>query len=555
MFNSARFIGPAIAGLLIAHVGIAAAFAANAFGYIAFQISLANLRDIPALPVRAAQNAVRASLEAFSYVARHPGIGPMLLLFAVTAIGTRGFIELFPGFADSVFHRGPQGLAMLTSTVGLGAICGGAWMLVRSQISGLTTVVLANTLLMSLAILAFTATDRFFLALPCVFVAGAAMTITGTGAQTLIQAAVDRRMRGRVMALYGMIFRAGPALGAVMIGMASEHLGLRLPLAIGALVSCGFWALTLHRRKAIAAALESPPPAPDIPRRGCRGGAGRAGRVVPRLLCSGSAIARRHWCGGWGRNGASPAPAAAAKAACGSTATIRSRTRRLPASPISWSRSRPTSTATRFSIFTAATSPRPAEAELARLSVDDRGVRHARRRLGRRDLRAPADRRARPAPGRRGRRLAGPSEKAPGCRCISSASPGFTGRAAARSTRCAPAPRSGSTPGQVFSRIHVDDLASVLVASIARPRPGAIYNVCDDEPAAPEAVVAHAASLLGLPAPPLVPFEAAGLSPMARSFYDDNKRVANALIKTELGVALGYPNYRAGLAAILAAGG
>ena len=95
----------------------------------------------------------------------------------------------------------------------------------------------------------------------------------------------------------------------------------------------------------------------------------------------------------------------------------------------------------------------------------------------------------------------------------------------------------------------------VLLASIARPRPGTIYNVCDDEPAAPEAVIAHAASLLGLPAPPLVPFEAAALSPMARSFWDDNKRVSNALIKSELGVALRYPNYRAGLAAILAAGG
>jgi nucleoside-diphosphate-sugar epimerase len=110
-------------------------------------------------------------------------------------------------------------------------------------------------------------------------------------------------------------------------------------------------------------------------------------------------------------------------------------------------------------------------------------------------------------------------------------------------------------PGQVFSRIHVDDLASVLIASIARPRPGAIYNICDDEPAAPEAVVAHAASLLGLPALPLVPFEAAALSPMARSFWDDNKRVSNALLKEELGVALRHPNYRAGLAAILAAGG
>src|SRR3954454_21633829 len=125
VFNSARFIGPAIAGVLIARVGIAAAFAANAVGYISFQVSLANLRDLPPLPMRAAQNAVRASLEAFSYVSRHKGIAPMMVLFAVTTAGTRCFIELFPGFADSVFHRGPQGLAMLTSTVGLGAIVGG----------------------------------------------------------------------------------------------------------------------------------------------------------------------------------------------------------------------------------------------------------------------------------------------------------------------------------------------------------------------------------------------------------------------------------------------
>lgn len=108
-------------------------------------------------------------------------------------------------------------------------------------------------------------------------------------------------------------------------------------------------------------------------------------------------------------------------------------------------------------------------------------------------------------------------------------------------------------PGQVFSRIHVEDLARVLCASMSQPRPGAVYNVCDDEPAAPEAVVAHAAALLGMPAPPLVPFAAARLSPMALSFYDDSKRVSNALIKSELGVALRYPDYRAGLAAIRAA--
>jgi nucleoside-diphosphate-sugar epimerase len=110
-------------------------------------------------------------------------------------------------------------------------------------------------------------------------------------------------------------------------------------------------------------------------------------------------------------------------------------------------------------------------------------------------------------------------------------------------------------PGQAFSRIHVDDIAQVLMASVARPRPGALYNVCDDEPAASADVIAYAASLLGIPPPPPVPLAAADLTPMAKSFYADNKRVSNTLIKSELGVALAYLNYRAGLTAILAAGG
>ncbi len=107
--------------------------------------------------------------------------------------------------------------------------------------------------------------------------------------------------------------------------------------------------------------------------------------------------------------------------------------------------------------------------------------------------------------------------------------------------------------GQVFSRIHVEDIARVLRASIARPRPGAVYNVCDDDPAPPQEVIAHAASLLGLPPPPEVAFEEADLGPMARSFYAESKRVSNARIREELGLALRHPDYRSGLAALLAA--
>jgi len=108
-------------------------------------------------------------------------------------------------------------------------------------------------------------------------------------------------------------------------------------------------------------------------------------------------------------------------------------------------------------------------------------------------------------------------------------------------------------PGQVFSRIHVEDIAQVLAASMARPDPGAVYNVCDDDPAPPEDVLSHAAALLGLPEPPAVPFDAADLSPMARSFYSESKRVRNRRIKEALGVRLRYPTYREGLAALLEA--
>src|SRR5262249_9189755 len=204
----------------------------NAATYAWFFAAMARLRRVATLSGGVGRNVLKASAEAYRYVSRHPGIAPMLLLFTITTIGTRGYVELFPGFADAVFQRGAAGLSMLVSTVGLGAICGGAWMLLRPGLTGLTSVVLGNTLVISVAILAFTATDRFYVALPFVFIAGAAMVITGVGAQTLIQASVEPQMRGRVMALYGMIFRAGPALGALLIGSLSGSFGLRLPLAV-----------------------------------------------------------------------------------------------------------------------------------------------------------------------------------------------------------------------------------------------------------------------------------------------------------------------------------
>lgn len=112
--------------------------------------------------------------------------------------------------------------------------------------------------------------------------------------------------------------------------------------------------------------------------------------------------------------------------------------------------------------------------------------------------------------------------------------------------------RRVALPGHVFSRIHVEDIVNTLVASMAWPRAGAIYNVCDDLPASQSEVTAYAAVLLGMEPPPEIPFKDADMSPMARSFYKDNKRVSNRLIREELGVELAFPDYRVGIKALAA---
>lgn len=106
-------------------------------------------------------------------------------------------------------------------------------------------------------------------------------------------------------------------------------------------------------------------------------------------------------------------------------------------------------------------------------------------------------------------------------------------------------------PGQVFSRIHVEDIAQIVAASIARPDAGAVYNLCDDDPAPPQDVIGYAAELLGMALPPEEDFASAEMTPMARSFYAESKRVRNDRIKADLGVTLRFPDYRTGLTDLL----
>ncbi len=122
------------------------------------------------------------------------------------------------------------------------------------------------------------------------------------------------------------------------------------------------------------------------------------------------------------------------------------------------------------------------------------------------------------------------------------------GRSALDSVRAGMARRTDK-PGHVFSRIHVDDIVQVLIASMNTIHPGGVYNICDDHAAASHEVIEYACHLLGLEPPPLIPFDDIDMAPIARSFYSENKRVRNDKIKTELGVNLHYPNFKSGLKA------
>ena len=253
-FNLARFIGPALAGALILSIGVGAAFAVNAISFLAFLIALSLIKvdDTRTTNEKAKHRGVFRDLaEGLTYVRHHPTIGPLLLLATATGIGLRCFVELLPGFAAQVFDRGAEGLAALGSAVGIGAIIGGVWIAQRSTSGSLARIALIGGLCTALSVLAFASTDNFWFALLCTAAFGMFMSISGIAVQTTVQIRADAHVRGRTLSVYGLIMRASPATGALILGLASEVVGLRLPLVLAAIACLAVWISVWRRRDTI----------------------------------------------------------------------------------------------------------------------------------------------------------------------------------------------------------------------------------------------------------------------------------------------------------------
>ena len=261
-FNVARFIGPALAAPLIAVVGVWPAVAVNA---LAYAVATATT---PMLRVEESQrrgHAATASLfgemvDGVRYAARHPGLGPILAFSAIGAVLLRGVQEILPPFVERIFGLGPGALAALTAAFGVGALAAGLMVAARGKLAGTTRLAVLGVGALGLATAGFAATGSFAIGLTCAVLMGAAGSVHGISVQTLAQSASDASMRGRVLSLWGLITRACPALGALLLGGAGEVFGLRWPtlIAVGLSLLVVAWGLAILPR--MRAALEGPQP-------------------------------------------------------------------------------------------------------------------------------------------------------------------------------------------------------------------------------------------------------------------------------------------------------
>lgn len=241
-FNLARFAGPALFGVIVSLANPGYAMVANIFAYGVFVFVLLRLRPRYEAPNRKQGSGLFSDIgEGIRYALTHAAVGPLLIVLVVSSLGTRAFIDLLPGFVGGVFGRGPEALATMTSAVALGALSGAIYLMLRTSVLGLAAVSMFASMWVGACLIAFSFQTTFWPAVINLYFVGCGLSISAVGVLSIVQTVVRGEMRGRVLSIYGIIFRGGPALGGLIMGQVAEFTGLRWPVAAGGLICILAW--------------------------------------------------------------------------------------------------------------------------------------------------------------------------------------------------------------------------------------------------------------------------------------------------------------------------
>jgi MFS family permease len=246
VFNAARLVGPAVAGVLIAAVGEGWVFGLNALTYLSMLLALAAMRVAPATASTGGASVLRNLREGFAFAWTYPAIRAVLLLVTTVSFFAVPFVVLMPVFATEVLGGGPGTLGVLMTAQGAGALAGALLLAARETTTGLGRIIGLAASLFGAGLLAFGLSPWLWLSIPVLVVAGAGLMVQSAAANTFLQSTVGEAMRGRIMSLYTMAFIGTLPLGSLYAGWMAEHVGAPLTVALGGAIAMA--AATAFRR-------------------------------------------------------------------------------------------------------------------------------------------------------------------------------------------------------------------------------------------------------------------------------------------------------------------
>jgi len=237
IFNVARVIGPAVAGIIISFYGIVTTIAINAISFSAVIIALLALRlEIPRTSNNSQRNIVTDLAEGWRYTYIHPVLGKLMSLLLVCTLFTWPLNSMLPGIVATAFDGEPKTLAIYTSCIGTGAIVAGLWLAQRGN-SGLATLVSIAVVVNGLSVALFSGLNTFWMGAAVLLIIGFVGAVVGTGSQTVVQSMVEESLRGRAVSVWYVTMTAGPAIGALILGWLTETFGFGALFITGGLVT------------------------------------------------------------------------------------------------------------------------------------------------------------------------------------------------------------------------------------------------------------------------------------------------------------------------------